>query len=172
MNRARFISVTPQFTKGQLQLVIAQKVARIEQATLDILIRVGEQFVTDARSTTTYKDVTGNLRSSIGYVVLKDGKQLVSNFQQIPPKNLAAKIKSGGKVIKPLYDGRKKGEALAKKIASEHPIGFCIVGVAGMQYSISVEARGFDVITGSSITAQDALKNAWATLQAKVNKLN
>ena len=50
-------------------------------AIVDHLIKqlsyIGEECVRVARQNGSYNDITGNLRSSIGYVVLYDGKPVV-----------------------------------------------------------------------------------------------
>ena len=53
-----------------------------EAAIYEKLQEAGEYFVKLARESGSYQDQTGNLRSSIGYVIVKDGAVLISNFQQ------------------------------------------------------------------------------------------
>ena len=95
---------------------------------------IGEQCINEARTGGNYMDRTGNLRSSIGYVIVKDG-QIVqqSSFQQ---------VKQGAK-------GTKDGETFAKQIASKFPKGICMIVVAGMNYAGSVSAKGFNVLDSS-----------------------
>ena len=99
--------------------------------TLIGLRYIGERFVNKARSNNTYRDQTGNLRSSIGYVILKDGQIVEQNF--LTGKNI----------------GIEKGKQFAKKLSDLYPKGFVLVGVAGMEYARYVEAMNYDVITGS-----------------------
>jgi hypothetical protein len=101
-----------------------------ERKVIETLSYVGERFVNAARSTQTYRDQTGNLRSSIGYVIVKDGKIVKGNFQ--------------GK-----RDGVARARETAATLATEVRSGFAIIGFAGMEYAASVESRGRDVITGS-----------------------
>ncbi len=101
---------------------------------------VGEQFVNDARNTQTYQDQTGNLRSSIGYIIAKDGIIIQENIE-----------------------GKAEGKAYAKEVANEvlreNTSGFVLIGVAGMSYAAAVESKGYSVIT-SSIPAAKALLKA------------
>lgn len=139
------MGLKPKFTDSQLKQVIAEKIARIETAILLRLQRVGEQFVTDARLSGTYKDRTGNLRSSIGYVILKNGEQ----------------YSEGGFVqIKTGVQGTSVGKSILNEAMLKFPKGYVLIVVAGMSYAAAVESRGRDVLTGSSQRAVINLKNA------------
>jgi hypothetical protein len=139
------MALVPKFTNADIQKMVAEKAGRIEQAILLRLQRIGEQFITDARNNGTYKDRTGNLRSSIGYVVLRNGEQLTeSGFQQ---------VKAGAL-------GTATGNKVLLEAASRFPKGYVLIVVAGMSYAAAVEAKGLDVLTGSSQTAVTELKRA------------
>lgn len=57
---------------------------RLEQAMVYNLCYVGEQCLNAARSTNSYKDQTGNLRSSLGYIVVSNGKVVtMSSFATV-----------------------------------------------------------------------------------------
>lgn len=120
------------FQLNAIQDFLKQKVDSIEQKTIEALQYEGEIFINKARATGNYKDRTGNLRSSIGYMILKDGQPIKSNFQ-------------GSK-----EDGRAKAREAAIDVATQYPNGYVLIGVAGMGYAAAVESLGFDVITGSA----------------------
>jgi len=109
---------------------------------------VGITFMNDAKQNAAFTDQTGNLRASIGYSVLKDGK-----------------------VIDEGFDGEQEGIAESKKvikeIGKEYPIGYVLIGVAGMEYAAAVESKGYDVITGSTPSADILL----TTLKKELNIL-
>lgn len=142
----------PQFTANGIKSIIADRFVRIKQAMIMRLYRVGENFITNGRLNGTYTDQTGNLRSSIGYVILRDGVQLFEKFQ-----------------------GDGEGVAQAKKICEEqktkYPTGLVLICVAGMEYAAAVESKGYDVITGSSLIAITELKEGLAQLQNKASNL-
>ena len=75
------VKVVPKFTNADIKKMILQNKQAIIDAILLNINRIGEEFVINARDNKTYKDQTGNLRSSIGYVVLYNGKQLNKNFE-------------------------------------------------------------------------------------------
>ncbi|MDB0602359.1 hypothetical protein PL373_14655 [Tenacibaculum maritimum] len=119
------------FNGVQLNNIFEQFQEKVHSDILNTLRFVGEEFVNKARISGNYKDRTGNLRSSIGYIILKDGKIINKNFE-------------GEK------EGKNQGQKVAKEVAEQHPDGYVLIGVAGMQYAAYVEAKSFDVITGSA----------------------
>ncbi|RZJ88731.1 MAG: hypothetical protein EOO20_12835 [Chryseobacterium sp.] len=144
------MGITPNFTRADVRKAIKAKVAQYRDAVNNRLQYAGEQFISLARSVDTYTDRTGNLRNSIGYMILYNGKVKAQSFG------------TGGK-------GPKEGKKIAKQIALEFPSGFVLVGVAGMNYAAAVEARGKDVITGSSQEVETLLKRALRNLNKNFN---
>lgn len=124
------------FGRQQIEQVFENFEKDIEFKTIQSLRYLGEQFVNKARLNNTYTDRTGNLRSSIGYIVLKNGQLIDENF---PSKST----------------GSAKGLNVAKEVSGQYPEGFVLIGVAGMEYAAYVEAKNFDVITGSAPTSAD-----------------
>jgi len=118
-----------------------------EEKIVILLQAAGEMFVKYARELHTYEDQTGNLRSSIGYVVCKDGESITENFQQSD--------KGTDKTT-----GNYRGKQLAETIASSYHSGYVLVGVAGMQYAAAVEAKGYDVVTGACSQAEAWLRKS------------
>lgn len=146
------VSFTPQFTPADVRRLVLQRAKRLEEAVLSRLQQIGEQFVSDAREDGTYTDQTGNLRSSIGYVILKDGVQIEGE---------------GFETVKDGSAGAARGKALAEEIAADYPRGFVLIVVAGMEYAAAVEAKGYDVLTMSSVKAVSDLKKAMERIQAR-----
>lgn len=146
------VSLTPKFSRNDVAKAIAERKKRIEEAILLRLQRVGEQFVTNARVNADFTDRTGNLRSSMGYVILKNGIQLYENFEQ----------RAGG----------KEGEEVAKEVIAslkkKFPSGYVLIGVAGMDYAAAVESNGYDVISNSANIAVTSLKQAIKQLANKL----
>lgn len=155
------VSLVPKFTRAEITAYLQEQQARIARVILLRLQRIGEEFVKNARENGTYQDRTGNLRSSIGYVVLQDGVQIRQNFQRFPGKEGKGK-------------GKSKGVQQAKEVIDEvkknFPKGFVLIGVAGMDYAAAVESRGYDVLTASSITAERDLQSAVRTIQSSLQR--
>jgi hypothetical protein len=160
------IRLEKHFNDDDLKGMIRERVERIEKAVLSRLQFIGEHFVRNARSNDTYRDRTGNLRSSIGYVVLRNGEQIVENFQSFPPKNPKA---AGSKVTGNL-PGAQVARGFINEVKQNYPKGLVLIGVAGMDYAAAVESRGYDVITSSSFQAESDLKKAIAALKGKIAK--
>ena len=110
-----------------------------------LFIRTGIEFVNDAKGLGDYTDRTGNLRSSIGYLVAYNGKPIGSEFNEsINGTDCAT--------------GIKEGQNYANEILALNNTGLVLIVVAGMGYAMAVEARGKDVITGSSKRTEIKLK--------------
>lgn len=85
----------------------------------------------------SYRDRTGNLRSSIGYVVFKDSKEAIeAGF--LPTEKGSEK----GTV------GQKEGRQTLKRLKTRYGTGYSIIMVAGMDYSGLVEAN-YDVLSSA-----------------------
>lgn len=150
----------PKFNKDQIRDQLQERKDRILQAIQFRLQRVGETFVTNARNNGNYKDHTGNLRGSIGYVVLVNGIQVDENFKSYPP---AASSLAGTGL------GPDQAKAVIDEIIAKYPWGYVLICVAGMEYAAAVEAKNFDVITSSSLIAKSDLQKAMDEIQRKVN---
>lgn len=131
--------ITPQFTPADIERMLQEKIAKYEEKIVRILRFVGEKCINEAREYGSYQDRTGNLRSSIGYVVLKDGKSIEKGGFQL--------TKSGG-------NGQKEGEAFINKVTSQYSKGFVLVVVAGMRYASYVEAHNYNVLTSAELLAE------------------
>lgn len=158
------MALIPRFN---INKILVERLERIDQVILEQLQFIGETFVKNARLNGDYDDQTGNLRSSIGYVILKNGEQIDENFETVPPKNV-------GKKSKNKVSGDKKGDQVAREVIYEiaqrfsSVQGYVLIVVAGMEYAAAVEAKGRDVLTASSITAKNDLKIAIEALKGKI----
>lgn len=111
---------------------------RLQTALIRTLKYIGEMVLNRARSTNSYKDQTGNLRSSLGYVISVDGQVVyLSNFNT---------VKQG-------KDGTEQGAKFAKRLVRRFPKGVCLIVVAGMEYAVHVKNKGYDVLDSSELLA-------------------
>lgn len=89
--------------------------------------------ITKGRSSGGYEDHTGNLRSSIGYRIYRDGVKV---------KDGGFKNVSGGSAI-----SHAKSALDNYGLAYEIPVkGWTLVIVAGMSYATYVESKGYNVL--------------------------
>ena len=107
---------------------------------------IGIACVDEARENGSYTDRTGNLRNSIGYVVVKDGV-IVSEggFQGT---------------------GGEKSKTLAYKLATSTK-GIVLIVVAGMNYASHVEAIGKNVLTSAELLAEQLVPKIMSELGIK-----
>ena len=117
-----------------IELIIKRKI----DAMTRFMQHIGEQCLNAARDTNSYENQTGNLRSSLGYVIVLDGKII---------------DKSDFEVVKKGYEGAKSGLSYAKKVARQFPEGLVLIVVAGMEYAAYVSAKGYDVIDSAELLA-------------------
>jgi hypothetical protein len=104
------------------------------QRTITLLQYVGETVVNDIRTShiSNWTDQTGNLRSSIGYIITVDGRPIgMSDFPKV-----IGPITSGSEA-----DGTQMGKDYARQLASLYPEGIALIVVAGMEYASYVEKR-------------------------------
>ena len=78
--------IRPKFTKEDIRRRFDRFVEVVERRELERLKYLGELCVTHARSVPAdrgFHDRTGNLRSSIGYVIYKNGVAVMDNFAEV-----------------------------------------------------------------------------------------
>lgn len=103
------------------------------------------EMVNRAKQTNTYQDQTGKLRSSIGCVLYHKGVEVFNYFES-----------EGGEIGE---QGVAQGLSFARNKAEESGDRLLVaVIVAGAEYASYVEAKGFDVITGSSYGFENELR--------------
>ena len=140
-----------------LQVIGDQLKASVE-AKLRVLVNtfcyVGEQCIIEAREAGNYTDQTGNLRSSIGYAVIWDGK--------VVQRDCIDKIKQGDKGVS---DGN---EYLSKCIKGRRRKGIVLIVTAGMNYAEYVEAKGFNVLTSAELKAGPLVKSLLTRLGFRI----
>lgn len=124
--------ITPQ---EEIDKYLKSSVEELINETIYKLSYIGENVVNTARLSGEYLDQTGNLRSSIGYIISIDGEI----------------IRQGEfNVVKDGENGTKSGEALAQALAKTSK-GITLIVVAGMHYAIYVSAKGLDVLDSAEI---------------------
>lgn len=107
-------------------------IAQIERRVivmLNTLTRIGETGLAEARASGNYKDRTGNLRNSLGYVVLNDG----------------VVFSKGGK------------QDFIQTLVGKNSKGLVLIMAAGMNYAVYVEALNFNVLTSAELLAEQML---------------
>ena len=120
-----------------------------------ILFTYDELEIEVARRSGSYKDQTGNLRSSIGYIIAKDGEVVTENFKE-------------GDKGTDKTTGKYKGRRLAEEVSLSYTGGYVLVGVAGMEYAAAVEAKGYEVVSGANTQCEKYLRDTLKSIFSKI----
>lgn len=126
--------IKAKFDIDKLFEVVYAKVEDIQDAVIQAIIAACTQTVANARGLSTYKDKTTLLRSSIGFVVYNHGNKVAENFE----------ARNGEKGS----EGAALGKSVAEQAAASWPNCIVAVVVAGANYALYVESKGYDVISG------------------------
>lgn len=130
---------TPQ---SQVNQYLENQLKQRERVFINVLERIGQECITEARNNGNYIDQTGNLRSSIGYAIFNNGKIISSSSFE--------SIKNG-------KEGQKQGRDLVKSLVSEFNQNIVLIVVAGMNYAAYVETKR-NVISSSELLAKQQAK--------------
>lgn len=148
----------------------------LKKEIINQLGAIGEECVKYAREDheRNWGDVTGNLRSSIGYVVLWDGEPVIGGAPL--PRSVAPgtrevtrhRKKKDGTVVEYIAHvkiggdgkaGADRSKQLLEELRSKYPSGGTLILVAGMNYASFVESvHGKDVLTGASLIAEEKVE--------------
>jgi hypothetical protein len=131
--------MVPAFGIREVVNTLNQFTEQCERDIIELFQYVGERVVNDARNNGTYQNRTGNLRSSIGYVIVINGDIVERSF---PGKK---------------KDGTSIGNDTAEQLALKYNKGINLIVVAGMEYAAAVETTGRDVLTGSIPSAAELI---------------
>lgn len=150
-------------TSQKVHNTFAEYSLRIHRAIVTIMQYIGEECVRIAREQGTYGDVTGNLRNSIGYVLMRNGDIISQNFEE----RVASKVVSAAN-----GKGILEGQELAAELAKQVGKGYALIVVAGMHYAYYVETKGYDVLDSAERNAQQRVPILVKQLQSQIYKLS
>lgn len=142
---------------SEINAAIQAEIDRVDMLTMRTLSYLGELCVIEARDRSqeeSWFDQSGNLRSSIGYVISHNGRILAySEFNQVKQGN----------------EGPKEGKELAQEIAKKYTSGYVLVVVAGMNYAEHVEAMdNKNVLASAELFARAELPKMMAKLKTQI----
>lgn len=139
--------------------MLMREAERVERLTIRALSKLGEQCVTKIRDRAgdkSWYDQTGNLRSSVGYVIAHN-KNIIqySTFNQ---------VKQGS-------EGVKTGKDLAEELAKKYSNNYVLIVVAGMNYAEFVEAMdNKDVIASTELWVKEQVPLMLEKLKRQIAK--
>lgn len=119
-----------------VQNCLSEQIERRIKVLIDIIYYTGESGLRVARLNGSYTDRTGNLRSSIGYVIVRDGRVIDTVIYESD----RGTDKS---------TGVKQGADFLKELAGKYNNNVELIVGAGMEYSGYVSDKGYDVLDSS-----------------------
>lgn len=126
-------------SQSQISKMLREEVERHRRVLIRTMLYCAEELTNAARSTDSYKDQTGNLRSSVGSIVIVDGRVIQEyGFDT---------VKSGSQGV---TDGKEYAHSLARLF----PTGIAVVVVAGKDYASYVADKGYDVLDSAEELAK------------------
>lgn len=135
------MAIEPRFSMEDVHSYIEAEKERLHRGMIRTLSYLGERCVAHARdrsSDLSWIDHTGNLRSSIGYIVAYDGTIVLNG-------GFSGNGDSGG------YVGKQFTDELARTIRRR----YALIVVAGMHYASYVEAvPSKDVLSSAELLAE------------------
>lgn len=137
------VQATPQ---AEIEAYIHRQAERMRRALIRLLQYCGEACVAEARTRGSYTDRTGNLRSSVGYAVVVDGKVV----EQSSPSGTA--------------QGGAAAQSFINELAATIPQGTALIVVAGMEYAAYVAATR-DVLDSAEELAKRLVPQMLSQLQ-------
>lgn len=153
------MAITCNTPMSEIQSYIKSSIERIDKVVIRNLQRLGEEAVIYARNRTgaeSWYDQTGNLRSSIGYVIAKDGG--------IVRRGGFSQILEG-------TEGPTEGKQFAKEMAKAYPGKYVLIVVAGMNYASYVEEmENKDVLASSSLFVERELPKMIKRIDDQIGK--
>lgn len=139
--------------------MLMREAERVDRLTIRALSKLGEQCVTKIRDRAgdkSWYDQTGNLRSSVGYVIAHN-KNIIqySAFNQVNQGS----------------EGVKTGKDLAKELAKRYSNNYVLIVVAGMNYAEFVEAMdNKDVLASTELWAREQVPLMLEKLKRQIAK--
>jgi len=139
-------SIVPLWSPFEVEQFYNNLADRADKIIFNMLRGTGEEFVKIARKKKTYQEHSGNLKSSIGYAVIKNGKIINENYE-MSDKGFDKKT------------GISEAKKLVAKLAIENNKGWLLIGMAAMKYAFIVESlHHLDVISSAAEQAEEYIK--------------
>lgn len=137
------MGIEQKFSNKKLDQLLQEIPNILSQEIIRSFSYLGEECIRKVRDRSgddSWYDQTGNLRSSIGYAVIEDGRKI---------------IESAFRTVKNGTQGANEGKKMIDELASQYAKTYALVVVAGMDYAEYVEAmKGKDVLASTEIWAK------------------
>lgn len=142
---------------GEIDSFFSETIQQVEVQIINTLSVLGDKCISEAKDRpqeASWFDQSGNLRSSIGYVIVAKGR-IIKN--------------SGFNQVKQGSEGIREGKSLAEELARKYSSGYALIVVVGMNYAELVEAMDNKVVLASAeLLARRELPNMMVKLKTQV----
>lgn len=156
------MGIEANFKMSEINSYLQGKVKMLDELMIRNLNFLGMECVNLAKSLDTYTDRTGNLRNSIGYIIVKHGNVISSNFEA---------GQRGSEFDSKEVPGERVGENFAKEIAKNFQVGYALIVVAGMEYASYIEdVKHLDVIAPAKSLANVRIKQVAQSIVNSMRK--
>ncbi|MDM1547380.1 hypothetical protein HX096_05835 [Empedobacter falsenii] len=128
------MGIKPNFSNKDLDKLNQIIIDDTLQKCIKAYLVLGESVVSHAKDSVGFTDRSGNLRSSIGYVLFVNGQVYREAYT----------------LHKEGHEGLIEGKQFARELASKaRKAPIVLVFTAGMNYAYSVESKGYNVLSAS-----------------------
>lgn len=142
---------------SEINALIKIETKRVDKIVIQALANLGDMCVKEARDRVeeeSWFNQTGNLRSSVGYVIVSHGR--------------IVKHSDFGTVLHGA-EGSRVGKALAEELAKKYSSDYVLIVVAGMHYAEYVEAKNSkSVLASAELLAHAEFYNVMEKLKNQV----
>lgn len=133
------MGIVPKFNLTQVEKMLKETAERLDASIIRALRFLGEECVNEARANGSYKDQTSNLRNSIGYAIIANGRLVDGEYGNA-------------------RDGLKQSRQIVNEVSTSYPAGYVLTVIAGMNYAVYVESKGYNVLTTAELHAETKVK--------------
>ena len=133
----------------RLQRKLSERKERLEKVLDMKLMQLAEEAVSHAKHNKGYKDRTANLKNSISFALFHDGELVRMNIGQIPKPEESPQGQQGVQSALETYSNEPDVVA---------PKGYSLVIVAGMEYGVHVEHKGYNVLHLTKYFLRDEMR--------------
>lgn len=133
------------FSRSDVEKMLSNNIKNIDVIISRRLVALGVMCIKDARLKGTYTDRTGNLRSSIGFIVYNGKSKIkISGFERV--KGALGNGRKGHD------EGKEFAESLGNKLSRDKV--HTLIVVAGMHYAARVESTKHNVLESTRLFAK------------------
>lgn len=139
------MGIVPKFNLTQVEKMLKVTAEILEANIIRALRFLGEECVNEARANGNYKDQTSNLRNSIGYAIIANGRLVDGRYGDT-------------------RDELKQSKQIVNEVSTSYPTGYVLTVIAGMNYAVYVESKGYNVLTTAELHAETKVKEMLAKI--------